>query len=93
MNKHIKDLQRYIQTGFMPASYSPFLEECKDVFDKKCQKFKAMLDRIETCEADTMQLIIKEVNPKVNRGKLIVCFFFAVYAKHKVRNIQNVKNH
>ena len=60
MNKHIEDLQRYIEMGSMPGSYySPFLEDCKDVYDEKCQDFKAMLDQLETCEADTMQLIIR----------------------------------
>ena len=44
MNKLIEDLQRYIETGSMPGSYSPFLEDCKDVYNEKCQEFKAMLD-------------------------------------------------
>ena len=70
----------------MPASYySPFLEDCKDVYDKICQDFKAMLDRLETCETDMMQLIINEVNPKINRGRLIVYFVFTVYAKHRAQ--------
>ena len=73
----------------MPGSYySPFLEDCKDVYDEKCQDFKAMLDRLETCEADTMQLIINKVNPKINRGRLIVCFVFVVYAKHRAGRVQ-----
>ena len=48
-----------------------------------------MLDQLETCEADTIAAIINEVNPKINRGRLIVCFVFAVYAKHSWGAIQN----
>ena len=36
----------------MPGSYSLFLEDCKDVYDGRCQDFKAMLDRLETCEVE-----------------------------------------
>ena len=39
------------------------------------------LDLLETCEADTITAIINEVNPKINKERLIVCFVFAVYAK------------
>ena len=91
MNKLIKDLQQYIETDSMPASYSPFLEDCKDVYDEKSQEFKAMLDRLETCEADTITAIINEVNPKINRGRLIVSFVFAVYAKHRGVNVDIIK--
>ena len=91
MDKHIEDLERYIKHDFMPGNL-PFLEYCKDLYDGGCQDFKALVDRLETREADTMQLIIKEVNPKINRGRLIVCFVFAAYAKHRAEEgtIQNV---
>ena len=96
MNKHIENLEQYIETGSMSGNYSPFLEDCKDVYDEKCQDFKAMLDQLESCEADMMQLIINEVNPKINRGRLIVCFVFAVYTKHRaeegaIRNADIIK--
>ena len=50
-----------------------------------------MLDRLETCKVDTIAAIINEVNPKINRGRLIVCFVFAVYTKHRAEEgtIQN----
>ena len=44
MNTLIEDLQQYIETDSMPASYSSFFEDCKDVYHEKCQEFKAMLD-------------------------------------------------
>ena len=52
MNKHIADLQQYIKIASMPSIYySPFFEDCKDVYNEKCQDFKAMLDQLETCES------------------------------------------
>ena len=69
----------------MPGSYSPFLEDCKDVYDEKCQDFKAMLDQLKTCEVDTIAAINNKVNPKINRGRLIVCFVFSVYAKYRAK--------
>ena len=77
----------------MPASYSPFLEDCKDVYNKNCQKFKAMLDGLETCDADTIAAIINDVNPKIKRGRLIVSFVFTVYAKHwgTIQNVDIIK--
>ena len=42
MNKYIEDLEQYTETGIEPASYSPFFEDCKDVYNEKCQEFKAM---------------------------------------------------
>ena len=63
MNKHIEDLQQYIETGSMPGSYSLFFEDCKDVYDKRCQDFKAFHNRFEIFEVDTMQLIINKVHP------------------------------
>ena len=90
MNKHIEDLQRYIETGSILGSYySPFLEDCKDIYYKKCQNFKAMFDRLKTCDADTIAVTINKVNPKINRRGLIVCFVFAVYAKHRAEETQN----
>ena len=41
-----------------------------------------MLDQLETCEADTMQLIINKVNPKINRGRQIVSFVFSQYTQN-----------
>ena len=50
-----------------------------------------MLDRLETCDANMIAAIINEVNLKINRGRLIVSFVFAVYAKHQAGGaIQNV---
>ena len=91
MNKHIEDLQQYIKTVSVPGSYSPFPGNCKNVYDGRCQNFKAMLDRLNTCEVDTMQLIINNVNPKINRGRLTVCFIFAIYARDRDKKgaIQN----
>ena len=54
-----------------------------DVYDKKCQDFKAIYDQLKTCEAYTLELIIIEVNPNINKERLVVCFVFIVYAKYR----------
>ena len=74
MDKHKKEFEQYIKSGSLPGSYSPFLQDCKDVYDKRCQDFKAMLDRLDRLEVDTVQLIINVVNPKINMGRPIVDF-------------------
>ena len=91
MNKDLEDLQQYIETVSMPASYSPLFEDCKDVSDEKCEDFKAILDRLKSCKADMTAAIINEINFKINSERLIVCFIFAVYAKHRAEEgvIQN----
>ena len=91
MDKHIEELKQYIKMASMPGSYSPLLEDWKDVYDERCHHFKAMPDRLETWEANMMQLIINEVNPKINRGRVIICFVFVIYAKYRaeVGAIQN----
>ena len=79
MDLCVRHLEGYLRNGSMPGIYSPFFEDCKELYDENQQKFNDMLDRLGTCEIDKIRLIINIVILQYSSERML----FAVYAKHR----------